>query len=99
MISHDAIEKSTPFMRSYWRKHVVDMDLSKCFDLLSHELILKGITSHVRDDSILKLIECKVLPEKWGHGVGIRRVARNNSGQSAGRGDQSVDCQYLSGPL
>ena len=86
-------------MRSYWRKHVVDMDLSKCFDLLSHELILKGITSHVRDNSILKLIECKVLPEKWGHEVGIRKVARNNSGQSAGRGDQSVDCQHLSGPL
>lgn len=53
---HDAISKATVFMRKYERQWVVDMDLSKCFDLLDHELIIKSIQRRVTDGAILKLI-------------------------------------------
>lgn len=45
------------FIRRYDLKHVVDMDLSKCFDRLDHGLILSSIRRRVTDGSILKLIE------------------------------------------
>jgi len=53
---HDAISKATVFMRKYDRQWVVDMDLSKCFDLLDHQLIIKSIQRRVTDGAILKLI-------------------------------------------
>ena len=53
---HDAISKATVFIRKYHRQWVVDMDLSKCFDLLDHELIINSIKRKVTDGSILKLI-------------------------------------------
>ncbi len=34
----------------------MDMDLSKCFDRLDHELILKGVKQRISDGSLLKLI-------------------------------------------
>ena len=54
---HDAISKATVFIRQYGRHWVVDMDLSKCFDCLDHELILKGVRRRVTDGSVLKLIK------------------------------------------
>jgi len=54
---HQAITKATMFMRKYGLKWVVDMDLSKCFDRLDHELIMKGIRKRVTDGSILNLIK------------------------------------------
>jgi retron-type reverse transcriptase len=39
---HDAIGKATMFIRQYNRRWVVDMDLSKCFDLLDHKRIIEG---------------------------------------------------------
>ena len=54
---HDAISKATAFIRQYNRRWVVDMDLSKCFDCLDHELIIKGIKRRVTDGSLLKLIK------------------------------------------
>ncbi|MEZ7229409.1 reverse transcriptase domain-containing protein, partial [Alteromonas sp. DY56-G5] len=53
---HDAINKATMFIRRYRRQHVVDMDLSKCFDKLDHTLIIKSIKRRVRDGSVLSLI-------------------------------------------
>lgn len=53
---HDAISKATVFIRKYHRDWVVDMDLSKCFDLLDHELIISSVKRKVTDGSILKLI-------------------------------------------
>ena len=53
---HDAINKATMFIRQYRREYVVDMDLSKCFDMLDHELILSSIKKRVRDSSVLALI-------------------------------------------
>ncbi|MGY8838642.1 MAG: group II intron reverse transcriptase/maturase [Enterobacterales bacterium] len=53
---HDAISKATVFIRKYHREWVVDMDLSKCFDLLDHALIISSVRRKVTDSSILKLI-------------------------------------------
>jgi RNA-directed DNA polymerase len=53
---HDAISKASVFIRKYSRQWVVDMDLSKCFDLLDHPLIIKSIQRRVTDGAILKLI-------------------------------------------
>ncbi len=47
-----AINKASMFIRQY----VVDMDLSKCFDMLDHDLIIDSIKRRVADGSILKLI-------------------------------------------
>lgn len=53
---HDAIAKATLFIREYGRQHVVDLDLSKCFDRLDHELIISSVRKRVADGSLLKLI-------------------------------------------
>ncbi len=53
---HHAISKATRFVREYGRKWVVDMDLSKCFDTLDHDLILATIARRIRDGSILELL-------------------------------------------
>jgi group II intron reverse transcriptase/maturase len=54
--SHQAIAKASLFIRRYNRHWVVDMDLSKCFDRLDHELILAGVRRRVADGSILSLL-------------------------------------------
>jgi RNA-directed DNA polymerase len=51
-----AVAKATLFIRQYDRQWVVDMDLSKCFDRLDHDLIVASIQRRVRDGSILVLI-------------------------------------------
>ena len=53
---HQAISKATLFIRQYHRRWVVDMDLSKCFDMLDHELIIKAFRRRVTDGSILNLL-------------------------------------------
>lgn len=52
-----AVAKATMFIRQYGRVHVVDMDLSKCFDRLDHDLIIASIRRRVTDGSILNLIQ------------------------------------------
>lgn len=54
---HQAVAKAEMFINKYGLCHVVDMDLSKCFDRLDHELILEGVNRKVSDGSILKLIK------------------------------------------
>lgn len=53
---HQAITKATMFIRTYERKWVVDMDLSKCFDTLDHNLILSSAAKRIKDGSILELV-------------------------------------------
>ena len=53
---HHAISKATLFIRKYNKRHVVDMDLSKCFDTLDHDLIIKFVRKRITDGSILGLI-------------------------------------------
>ena len=54
---HQAISKATLFIRKYNKQHVVDMDLSKCFDMLDHDLIIKSVRKRITDGSILNLID------------------------------------------
>lgn len=54
---HQAISKAALFIRKYNKQHVVDMDLSKCFDMLDHDLIIKFVRKRIVDGSILNLIE------------------------------------------
>jgi len=53
---HKAVAKAEMFVNRYDLKYVVDMDLSRCFDRLNHELILSGVNRRVSDGSVLKLI-------------------------------------------
>jgi len=52
-----AVSKATRFIRNYDLCHVVDMDLSKCFDTLDHDLIIRFMRKRVTDGSILNLVE------------------------------------------
>jgi RNA-directed DNA polymerase len=54
--AHQAVAKAELFIRKYNLRHVVDMDLSRCFDTLNHELILGGIRKRVVDGSVLGLV-------------------------------------------
>lgn len=54
---HHAITKATMFIRDYQRKWVIDMDLSKCFDTLDHDLIISSFRKRIKDGSILGLLE------------------------------------------
>lgn len=53
---HQAIGKVALFIRTYGREWVVDMDLSKCFDTLDHQRILRGFRKRIADGSILNLM-------------------------------------------
>lgn len=55
--AHHAIAKAERFTRHYGLCHVVDMDLSKCFDTLDHQLILSSVNEKVSDGKVLKLID------------------------------------------
>lgn len=54
---HQAIAKASLFIRRYRRRWVVDMDLSKCFDTLDHDLIIQSFRKRVVDGSILDLLK------------------------------------------
>ena len=54
--AHQAVAKAELFIRKYNLRHVVDMDLSRCFDTLNHELILGGLRKRVVDGSVLGLV-------------------------------------------
>lgn len=51
-----AVAKAERFLRRYGLCHVVDMDLSKCFDRLDHDLILQGVGRKISDGRVLGLI-------------------------------------------
>jgi RNA-directed DNA polymerase len=53
---HDAIAKVAMFTRKYDLSWVVDLDLSKCFDTLDHDLILQAFRKRVTDGSLLNLL-------------------------------------------
>jgi len=53
---HHAISKAEVFIRGYRRQWVVDMDLSRCFDTLSHDIIIEQFQRKVTDGSILRLL-------------------------------------------
>lgn len=54
--AHHAIAKAERFTRHYELEHVVDMDLSKCFDTLDHDLIVRAVGERISDGKVLRLI-------------------------------------------
>ncbi|MGM0859088.1 MAG: group II intron reverse transcriptase/maturase, partial [Pseudomonadota bacterium] len=53
---HHAIGKAALFIRRYRREWIVDMDLSKCFDTLNHDLIIRQFRQRITDGSVLSLL-------------------------------------------
>lgn len=53
---HEAVAKAERFMNKYELTEVVDMDLSKCFDTLDHEIIMKTVAEQISDGKVLELI-------------------------------------------
>ena len=53
---HMAVAKAQLFLKN-GLEHVVDMDLSKCFDTLDHEIMMREIGKTISDGSVLKVIE------------------------------------------
>lgn len=53
---HMAVAKAELFLK-HGMEHVVDMDLSKCFDTFNHEIMMDEITKTISDGSVLRLIE------------------------------------------
>ena len=52
-----AVAKAEGFANHWGLEYVVDMDLSKCFDTLNHELIIKFVNKRISDGKVLKLID------------------------------------------
>jgi len=78
--AHGAIAEATARMREEGLEHVVDMDLSQCFDLLDHDLILKAVRRKVADGSILALIRMFLESGVMNHG----QFARTEIGSPQG---------------
>ena len=51
-----AVAKAERFMNKYGLTEAVDMDLSKCFDTLNHEIIIEAIAEKISDKRVLNLI-------------------------------------------
>lgn len=52
---HQAVAKAKLFMKKYDLDHVVDMDLSRCFDTLNHDLLIQAVARKVSDRRVLNL--------------------------------------------
>lgn len=52
-----AVAKAERFLNKWSLEYVVDMDLSKCFDTLNHELIIESVNEKISDGKVLKLIK------------------------------------------
>jgi RNA-directed DNA polymerase len=53
---HQAVAKAERFINRYGLTEVVDMDLSKCFDTLDHEIIMDAVAERISDGRVLSLI-------------------------------------------
>lgn len=51
-----AVAKAERFLNKWGLEYVVDMDLSKCFDTLNHELIIESVNEKISDGKVLRLI-------------------------------------------
>jgi RNA-directed DNA polymerase len=52
-----AVAKAERFMNKYGLEYVVDMDLSKCFDTLDHDLMMEAVGEKISDGSVLNLVK------------------------------------------
>ena len=59
-----AVAKAERFLNKYGLEYVIDMDLSKCFDTLDHEIMLKTVSERISDgrvDLIRKFLKAGVM--------------------------------------
>ncbi|NLW16019.1 MAG: group II intron reverse transcriptase/maturase [Erysipelothrix sp.] len=54
---HQAVAKADLFLKKGKLEHVVDMDLSKCFDTLDHDIMMQEVSQTISDGQVLSLIE------------------------------------------
>jgi RNA-directed DNA polymerase len=66
---HQAVAKAERFMNQYGLTDVVDMDLSKCFDTLDHEIIMDTVAERISDGKVLKLIRKFLKSGVMNHGA------------------------------
>lgn len=66
---HEAVAKAERFMNRYGLREVVDMDLSKCFDTLDHEIIMDTVAERISDGKVLKLIRKFLKSGVMNHGT------------------------------
>ncbi len=66
---HEAVAKAERFMNRYRLTDVVDMDLSKCFDTLDHEIIMDTVAERISDGRVLKLIRKFLKSGVMNHGA------------------------------
>lgn len=55
-LCHKAVAKAERFINKYGLRYVVDMDLSKCFDTLDHELIIDLVNKKISDGKVMKIV-------------------------------------------
>lgn len=55
--AHHAVAKAERFTRYYGLEYVADIDLSKCFDTLNHQLLQESLSRKISDGKVLSLIE------------------------------------------
>lgn len=65
----EAVAKAERFMNRYELTDVVDMDLSKCFDTLDHEIIMDTVAEQISDGKVLKLIRKFLKSGVMNHGT------------------------------
>lgn len=75
-----AVAKAERFMNKYGLSEVVDMDLSKCFDTLDHDLIIESVSELISDSRVLNLIRLFL---KSGVKIG-REIVETTVGSSQG---------------
>ena len=51
-----AVAKAESFANHWGLQYVVDMDFSKCFDTLNHDMIIDSVNEKISDGKVLKLI-------------------------------------------
>ncbi|WP_218918642.1 reverse transcriptase domain-containing protein [Paenibacillus graminis] len=72
--------------------YAVEIDLSKYFDTLNHELLMNLLRKQIQDKRVTELI--KKISEKWGYGEW--GTLQNRGRLSARRPLISIACEYLS---
>lgn len=54
---HDAIKYLNQCIEGHYTNYILDADLKGYFDNINHELIIKGLETHIKDRNLLRLIK------------------------------------------
>ncbi len=94
--AHQAIEDITLHLNKGYTE-VIDADISKYFDTIPHDKLLKLVSKRIVDKHILKLLKmwltASVVEERED---GKKEYRGNDKGTPPGRGHLTTSCQHLS---